>query len=162
VTVRRVAHVAPPPLASPPPVVPPSPVVSPPPVTSAAETLLLALARSVSARAGQIVHTPDVTAVAETVGAAYAPDAALTIALRDSATDKTAQLALGWAREQMRLALREIVESARAARVMRTDTDADTLAWLWLAACESLAHETPTAVADRVHALTAFLTARER
>jgi hypothetical protein len=143
------------------PVVPP-PVTSAPPVASPAETLLLALAQSVSARAGQIVHALDVMAVAETVATAYAPEAALTIALRASATDKTAQLALGWAREQMRLALREIVESARAARVMRGDTDADTLAWLWLAACESLAHETPTAVADRVHALTAFLTVRER
>jgi hypothetical protein len=123
---------------------------------------LLALARTVSARAGQFTQAPDVTAMAESVAAAYAPDAPLTVALRDTASDKTAQLALGWAREQVRLALMEIVESARAARLMRTDTDAETLAWLWLAACESLAHEAPTAVADRVHALTAFLTARER
>ena len=108
------------------------------------------------------MHAPDVTAVAERVAAAYAPDTPLTVALREIATDKIAQLAFGWAREQMRLALMEIVEAARAAQVMRTDADADTLAWLWLAACESLAHETPTAVADRGHALTAFLTARER
>jgi hypothetical protein len=137
-------------------------VVLIPPGPSRAEMLLLDLARSVSARAAEASQMPDVTALAETIAAAYAPEAPLTEALRDTVADKTAQLALGWAREHVRLALMEIVESARAARVMRTDTDAETLAWLWLAACESLAHETPTAVADRVHALTAFLTARAR
>jgi hypothetical protein len=139
-----------------------APQIAPPPVSSPAETLLLALARTVSARAGQLAHAPDVGAMVELLAAAYAPDAPLAEALREAAADKTAQLARGWAREQVRLALMEIVASAGAARVVRTDTDADTLAWLWLAACESLTHETPTAVADRVHALTAFLTARER
>jgi hypothetical protein len=143
---------------APPPV--PSPPAPPPP--SPAETLLLALASDVSARAGDGASGSDVAAMVDMVSAAYAPGAPLAEALREPAAEKTAQLARGWAREQMRLALMEIVTSASAAQMMRTDTDADTLAWLWLAACESLAHETPSAVADRVSALTTFLTARDR
>ena len=123
---------------------------------------MLSLARDVSARASDGEQRLEIAAMVDMVTAAYAPGAPLAEALREPAGEKGAQLARGWAREQMRLALMEVVTSASAAEVMRTDTDADTLAWLWLAACESLAHETPAAVADRVSALTAFLTARDR
>jgi hypothetical protein len=138
-----------------------APVLAPPP-PSPAETLLLDLARDMSARAAGSTSSPDIATMVDLLAAAYAPGAPLAEALREPASEKTAQLARGWAREQVRLALMEMVTSATAAQLMRTDTDADTLAWLWLAACESLAHETPAAVPDRVSALTTFLTARER
>jgi len=69
-----------------------------------------------------------------------------------------AHLAIGWAREQIRVALAEALERGRAARVVRADIDADVLAWLWLAACEAIAHEPPSAVGDRADTLAAFLT----
>jgi hypothetical protein len=91
------------------------------------------------------------------VATAYAPDGALPravhrawLAARD---DKTATLALAWAREQLRLGLQEVIEatppSARGALAL----PAETLAWLLLAACESLAHEPPAAAADRLRLL---------
>jgi hypothetical protein len=137
--------------------------VAPRPRAPSAETLLLALARAVSERVADRAPAPDVAALVETLAAAYAPGAPLEAALRATprpgAGDKSAELALGFAREQVRLAMLEVVESGRAAHLVRRDTDAETLAWLWLAACESLAHEPPPAVPDRVQALTAFLTA---
>jgi hypothetical protein len=128
-----------------------------------AEALLLDLARTLTARTSQLARASDVQAIIDASAAPYAPDRPLAAALRQDwlrrRDDKTARLALGWAREQVRLALVEILQRARAARLMRADGDAETLAWLWLAACEALAHEPATAVPDRVHALTAFLTA---
>ena len=132
-----------------------------------AETLLLDLARDISARAGALDRKADVKVDLESIvtalGAAYAPDAALATALREdwlrARGDKTADLALAWAREQVRLALSEVLQHARAMRAMRVDGDVETLAWLWLAACEALAHEPPSAAADRAHALVAFLRA---
>ena len=132
-----------------------------------AETLLLDLARDISARAGALDHQADIKADLETIvaalGSAYAPDAALATALREDwlrgRDDKTARLALAWAREQVRLALSEVLQQARAMRAMRADGDVDTLAWLWLAACEALAHEPSSAAGDRAHALLAFLRA---
>lgn len=123
--------------------------------------MLLALARKISAASGTPGDAATLSATIQTCAAAYAPDAPLATALRDDwlqrHDDKTARLALAWAREQVRLALVETLQRARAARLVRSDTDADTLAWLSLAACEALAHEPPGAVADRVHALTVFL-----
>jgi hypothetical protein len=62
-------------------------------------------------------------------------------------------LALGWAREQARLALRDVLDRAAKAGAVRTDLDRDTLAWLLLAAGEALRHEPPDAVPDRLRAL---------
>jgi hypothetical protein len=63
--------------------------------------------------------------------------------------EKTASLALSWAREQLRLSLEETL--ARSPRTGPTlGLTPDTLAWLLLAACEAIAHEPPSAVADRV------------
>jgi hypothetical protein len=127
---------------------------------------LLALARDVGARSAQLVQPRDVAAVVETVAGAYGPDAPLAMALREDwlrgRGDKAAQLALGWAREQVRLALLDVLQRARPARLVRTEGEVETLAWLWLVACEALAHEPASAVPDRVHALTAFLTGGER
>jgi hypothetical protein len=56
----------------------------------------------------------------------------------------------------------EVLQHARGAGLTRADADVEMLAWLWLAACEALAHEPATAVPDRVHALAAFLISGER
>jgi hypothetical protein len=103
----------------------------------------------------------DVRGVVDALAAARAPAAPLADALRRhwlrGRDDKTARLALAWAREQLRLALVDALHRAGAAGAVRRDLPDDTLAWLWLAASEGLAHEPPAAVADRVHALAAFL-----
>ena len=65
-----------------------------------------------------------------------------------SRREKTASLALSWAREQVRLSLEETL--ARSSKRPRPELAPDTLAWLLLAACEAMAHEPPSAVADRV------------
>jgi hypothetical protein len=63
--------------------------------------------------------------------------------------EKTASLALSWAREQLRLSLEEtITRSPKGRPTLGMAPDA--LAWLLLAACEAIAHEPPSAVADRV------------
>jgi hypothetical protein len=130
---------------------------------ASAETLLLGLARDIASRAAALEHRADVDTIVVTLLSAYAPDAPLAIALREdwlrSRNDKTARLALAWAREQLRLALSEVLQRARATRSMRNAGDVETLAWLWLAACEALAHEPTSAVSDRAHALVAFLDA---
>ena len=124
-----------------------------------AETLLLDLARA-------LADTTELVPTIERTAAAYAPDAALADALREDLgrrrDDKTGRLALAWAREQVRLALVDVLRRARADRRLRAGDDVETLAWLWLAACEALAYEPPGAVQDRVHALRAFLTGEER
>jgi hypothetical protein len=149
-SIARAARIAP----SPPPAPPP------PPPGPDAEALLLELARSLGPAGG------DLAVLVATTAAAYEPAAPLARALRDEVVsrrdDKTARLALAWAREQVRLALVEVLQAARAARRVRPDGDLDTLAWLWLAGCEALALEPPEAVADRVQALTTFLRGAER
>lgn len=103
----------------------------------------------------------DLRGVVETLAGACAPDAPFAVAIREDwirgRGDKTARLALAWAREQLRLALGEVLLRARAAGLVRMDVDAETLAWLWLAGSEALAHEPPAAVSDRVQALVTFL-----
>jgi len=63
--------------------------------------------------------------------------------------EKTASLALSWAREQLRLSLEETIAHSPKPPATPVLTP-DTLAWLLLAACESIAYEPPSAVADRV------------
>ena len=98
------------------------------------------------------------------LAAAYAPDAPLSRAVAHAflATrgDKTGALALAWAREQVRLALQELVEATPPSARGGVATPAEMLAWLLLAAAEALALEPPSAVADRLKALT-VLTGRE-
>ena len=65
--------------------------------------------------------------------------------------DKTLTLALAWARENVRLALEEVLE--RSPHQGTLPGGADTRAWLLLAACEAIAHEPPAAGADRLRAL---------
>ena len=122
---------------------------------------MLGLARELTARGHDAVTSEQFHALVAAAFAPYAPETALASALREDwlrgRGDKSAALSLGWAREQVRLALVEALGRARGAGLVRTDTDPDTLGWLWLAACEALAHEVPGAVTDRVQAFAAFL-----
>jgi hypothetical protein len=128
---------------------------------SSAETLLLEVARDVSRRAAALERAADVDTIVAALSSAYAPDAPLANALREDwlrgRDDKTARLTLAWAREQVRLALSEVLQRTRALRPLRTGVDVEILAWLWLAACEALAHEPASAASDRAHALATFL-----
>jgi hypothetical protein len=71
--------------------------------------------------------------------------------------DKTATLALAWAREQVRRGLGEILERERAQRRVRGDISSETVSWLILAACEAMAHEPLGASRDRIAMLLEFL-----
>jgi hypothetical protein len=71
--------------------------------------------------------------------------------------EKARALALAWAREQVRLALSDLLERAAKMGAVRGDVPTDTLAWLALAACEALVHEPAEAVSDRLAALIAFI-----
>jgi hypothetical protein len=114
------------------------------PKASEAEQRLLALAREIGA-----LGVDPLPRAVELLADAYAPDAPLPRAMHRAALgargDKTATLALAWAREQVRLALEEILVGSRTALGLSPDTHA----WVVLAACEALAHEPPSAVADR-------------
>ena len=119
------------------------------PRPSPAETHLLGLAR-------EITGLPLAAAI-EKLTAAWAPGAALprdvAQAFVRSRGDKTSALALAWAREQVRLALEETIAATPKPGRGHIQAAPDTLAWLLLAACESIAHEPPSAVADRVRAI---------
>jgi len=124
-----------------------TPVTAPYPTP--AEERLLGLARD-------IARLP-LAAALEKLAAAWAPGAPL---LRDVAEawmrsrgNKTSALALAWAREQVRLSLQEIVEATPKDQRGRIEATPDTLAWILLAGCEALAHESASAAADRVRAL---------
>lgn len=123
-----------------------------PPQPSEAEQRLLALARELSALdADALPQALDLLAVA------YGPEAPLPSALQRAwlagRGNKTAVLALAWAREQVRLALEEILDAGPVGARAPLGGSAETRAWLVLAACEALAHEPPSAVADRVRTL---------
>lgn len=110
-----------------------------------AETLLLTLAKD-------LADVP-LDGALRRLAAAFTPGADLPRevfgAWIKSRREKTESLALSWAREQLRLSLEETI--ARSPRARRTlGLAPDTLAWLLLAACEAIAHEPPSAVADRV------------
>jgi hypothetical protein len=109
-----------------------------------AETLLLTLAKD-------LTGTPLEGAVRQ-LADAFTHSAELPreiyVAWIKSRREKTASLALSWAREQVRLSLEETI--ARTSKRPRLELTPDALAWLLLAACEAMAHEPPSAVADRV------------
>ena len=109
-----------------------------------AETLLLTLAKDLTGAPldGALRQLADAfTHSAELPREVY-------VAWIRSRREKTASLALSWAREQVRLSLEETI--ARSPKRPRLELTPDTLAWLLLAACEAMAHEPPSAVADRV------------
>ena len=109
-----------------------------------AETLLLTLAKDLTGAPldGALRQLADAfTHSAELPREVY-------VAWIKSRREKTASLALSWAREQVRLSLEETI--ARSSKRPGPELAPDTLAWLLLAACEAMAHEPPSAVADRV------------
>ena len=116
-----------------------------------AETRLLALARELA----ELPADATLADVLGRLGGAHGPDAPLPRALAQAwlrgRNDKTAALALAWAREQVRLALEERLIRAPARGAVTADPA--TRAWLLLAAAESIAHEPPAAAADRLRAL---------
>lgn len=91
----------------------------------------------------------------EAVGEALVRVSAATA--RPRVPEKAARLALAWAHEQVRLALAEVLERAVRAGAARADVAPPTLAWLVLAACQTLGDEAPDAVPDRLAALAAFI-----
>jgi len=113
-----------------------------------AESALLALARELATPPA----ATDLAAALQHLSGAHAPDAPLPRAVArawiEGRQDKTTALRLAWAREQVRLALEEIL--TRALRRGPLTGPAETRAWLLLAAAESIAQEPPAAAADRV------------
>ena len=71
--------------------------------------------------------------------------------------DKTGALALGWAREQVRRALAEVVDAVSPEAGREPAVPADTAAWLLLAAAEGESHEVGGTVSDRLGAVCALL-----
>ena len=122
-----------------------------PSAASEAEARLLELARTLAAPP----VNGDLATALGLLAAACAPDAPLPRAVARAwirgREDKTAALQLAWAREQVRLALEEIL--ARAQPRGALPGGADTRAWLLLAAAESIAQEPPAAAADRLKTL---------
>ena len=90
------------------------------------------VARDISARAAAIERATDIDTIVAALSSAYAPDAPLANALREDwlrgRGDKTARLAIAWAREQVRLALSEVLQRSRALRPLRTGADVEVLA----------------------------------
>ncbi|MBI4638277.1 MAG: hypothetical protein HY727_18220 [Candidatus Rokubacteria bacterium] len=123
-----------------------------------AEARLLRLARDLSALArSETAPERLLPAALERLADAWAPGAPLPRALWGAwlaaRSDKTATLALAWAREQLRLGLQEILERARKAGQVRADLDAALLAWLLMAGCEAIALEPPGVGPERLRAL---------
>jgi len=122
-----------------------------PSATSEAETRLLALARELATPPLSV----DLAAALHHLAAAHAPDAPLPRAVARAwihgRADKTAALQLAWAREQVRLALEEIL--ARSPRAGALTGPHETRAWLLLAAAEAIAQEPEAAAADRLKTL---------
>ncbi|HBH01054.1 MAG TPA: hypothetical protein DDZ42_03870 [Candidatus Rokubacteria bacterium] len=123
-----------------------------------AERRLLELARELGALGRDARAGADaLRAALERLAGAYAPGAPLAADLHrawlDSRGDKTAALALAWAREQVRLALEELVALAPQEARRRVDAPPDAVAWLLLAACEAIGCEPPAAAADRTRTL---------
>ncbi|HEV8584355.1 MAG TPA: hypothetical protein VGT02_05245 [Methylomirabilota bacterium] len=129
----------------------------PPPVKpSEAERRLLALARELAG-----LGPNPLPRALKLLAAAYAPEAplpgALSRAFLATRGDKTGALALAYAREQVRVALQELLETTPPAVRGGLAASPEILAWLLLAGAEALAQEPPSAVADRLKALAALI-----
>jgi len=118
------------------------------PKPSRAETLLLTLAKDLAGA--------PLDRALRTIADAFVPGAELPREVFNAwiktRCEKTASLALSWAREQLRLSLEETIARSPRGRAS-LGLAPDTLAWLLLAACEAIAHEPPSAVPDRVRAV---------
>jgi hypothetical protein len=127
---------------------------------SPAELGLLELAQSLSASvAGECLALSEALVLLE---AAFGPGAPLPGQLAHAwlrtRGDKTGALALGWAREQVRQALAEVVTRARAPGQPEAEAmTPDSAAWLLLATAESESHEVGSTVGDRLRTVCALL-----
>ncbi len=116
-----------------------------PPIEADAEARLLSLAREVAAIPAR-TSTPReaMSATIEHLVEAWRPDAPLAAAVfaawNAARRDDRAALALAFAREQVALGVREVVEAASRAGEVRDDLSVEAMAWLLTAACESIAH----------------------
>jgi len=119
---------------------------------SEAERRLLALARELGG-----LGRDALPGALRALAIAYTPDGPLSRAVARAflATrgDKTGALALAWAREQVRLALQELLEATPPSAHGGPVAPPEALAWLLLAGAEALAQEPASAVADRLRAL---------
>ncbi|MBI1733817.1 MAG: hypothetical protein HYR51_01465 [Candidatus Rokubacteria bacterium] len=127
-----------------------------------AERELLALAARLSTTAADAEPPPtSLRAALDELLTAYAADGALAAALiearRGARGDKRASLALAWAREQLRLAIEELLAREAKADRLRAPLALDALAWLVLVAAESVIHEPPAAAVDRTDTLLALV-----
>jgi hypothetical protein len=130
----------------------PIPRPSPPrrarPGQSPLEHRILALAREIADIAGT-VDDPRVRrdrALARIADAFESSDALagqLVAAWHRARSDESLSLSLAWGREQLRASLQEILDVGAAAGVMRKDPPPAALAWVLLAACETLLREAP-------------------
>lgn len=113
---------------------------------------MLALAREM-----ETLGSDALPRVLRRLAAVYAPDGELMSAVQrawlGARGDKIRSLALAWAREQLRLALQEVIEVTPPSGRGGLPLPAENLSWLLLAACESLAYEPPAAATDRLRVL---------
>ena len=122
------------------------------------ERAILELAQRVAAIAAEA--TPEATSLRAALAHLLATHASHGMALLDAwkraRADKRAALALGWAREQLRLAIVELLGREAKAGRLRADPH-DALAWVVVVASESAVVEAPTNAGDRIDTLMAVL-----
>ena len=123
-----------------------------------AERVTLDLARSIATIAAERPPAPTPLRAALTqMTTAYASQAAVFFdAWKRARSDKRAALALGWAREQLRLAVVELLARDGTAGRLRTAATHDSLARIIVAVSESAVADTTDAV-ERIEALTVVL-----
>ena len=131
---------------------------------SPAEAGLLELAGALAAPSISAGERDGLARALALLEAAFEPGAALPRQLAKAwlrtRGDKTASLALGWAREQVRRALADVVRGLRRPGHRDEKVSADTAAWLLLAAAEGESHEVGGSVGDRLSMLCALLALR--
>jgi hypothetical protein len=114
-------------------------------VEADAEARLLTLAREVAAIPRRTASPREaISATIDYLVEAWRPDAPLPAAVfaawNSARRDDRAALALAFAREQVALGVREVVEAASRAGELRDDLSVEAMAWLLTAACEAIAH----------------------
>lgn len=126
------------------------------------EMALLELAQRLSAIAAE--DEPPGTSLRgalERVVASYARGGALAKLVADAwraaTTDKRAALSLAWAREQLRLAVADVLAREAKGGRLRADLPLDAVAWVVLAGAEAVMHELPERAVDRIDTLLALV-----
>jgi hypothetical protein len=131
----------------------------------AVEAGLLGLAGDVAKVIEPLDGRSPVAIALDVVASAHASGGAIARALAvppGSGSAEASALALAWAREQLRVAFRELLDREIAAGRASPWGSTETLAWMLLAACESMAREPPGAIAERVEAMAALVEGVDR